>query len=52
MAGRRLGKTEATAKIGNNTWEKAIWFDIKMNTYLLPQKPGSGKKEMWKREKT
>lgn len=32
------GRMKATAKIGNSEWETAIWFDTKLNTYLLPIK--------------
>ena len=32
------GRLKAIAKIGNSEWETAIWFDTKMNTYLLPLK--------------
>jgi Domain of unknown function (DUF1905) len=32
------GRLKATAKIGNSEWKTAIWFDTKMNTYLLPLK--------------
>lgn len=39
------GRLKATAKIGNSEWETAIWFDTKMNTYLLPLKAEIRKKE-------
>ena len=39
------GRLKATAKIGNSEWETAIWFDAKMNTYLLPLKSEIRKKE-------
>ena len=39
------GRLKATAKIGNSEWETAIWFDTKMNTYLLPLKSEIRKKE-------
>jgi len=39
------GRLRATAKIGNCEWETAIWFDSKMNTYLLPLKAEIRKKE-------
>ena len=29
------GRLKATAKIGKTEWKTAIWFDTKMNTYLL-----------------
>jgi hypothetical protein len=32
------GRMKATAKIGNSVWETSIWFDTKLNTYLLPVK--------------
>jgi hypothetical protein len=32
------GRLKATAKIGEMEWETSIWFDTKMNTYLLPVK--------------
>jgi hypothetical protein len=32
------GRLKAIAKIGNSEWKTAIWFDTKMNTYLLPLK--------------
>jgi hypothetical protein len=35
----------ATAKIGNSEWRTAIWFDTKLNTYLLPLKADIRKKE-------
>jgi hypothetical protein len=39
------GRLKATAKIGNTEWNTAIWFDSKMNTYLLPLKTQIRKKE-------
>ena len=41
--GRRegWGRLKATAKIGNSEWATAIWFDTKINTYLLPLKAGN-----------
>ncbi len=39
------GRLKTTAKIGNNKWETAIWFDTKMNTYLLPLKAEIREKE-------
>lgn len=32
------GRLKVTAKIDNIEWKTAIWFDTKMNTYLLPIK--------------
>ncbi|MEY3366917.1 MAG: hypothetical protein RI973_72 [Bacteroidota bacterium] len=39
------GRLKATAAVGNSIWETAIWFDTKMNTYLLPLKAGIRKSE-------
>lgn len=39
------GRLKATAKIGTSEWQTAIWFDSKMNTYLLPLKAAIRKKE-------
>ena len=39
------GRMKATAQIGNHKWETAIWFDTKINTYLLPLKASIRKKE-------
>jgi len=39
------GRLKATAKIGNSEWKTAIWFDTKINTYLLPLKAEIRKKE-------
>ena len=39
------GRMKITAKIGNNEWKTAIWFDTKQNTYLLPLKADIRKKE-------
>lgn len=39
------GRLKVTAKIGNSEWKTAIWFDTKMNTYLLPLKAEIRKKE-------
>ena len=40
-----------TAKIGNTQWETAIWFDTKLDTYLLPLKAEIRKKEKIETEK-
>ena len=37
------GRLKMTAKIGNTQWE--IWFDTKLDTYLLPLKAEIRKKE-------
>ena len=39
------GRLKAIAKIGKTDWKTAIWFDTKMNTYLLPLKVEIRKKE-------
>jgi Domain of unknown function (DUF1905) len=39
------GRLKATAIIGNTEWQTAIWFDTKLNTYLLPLKAEVRKKE-------
>lgn len=39
------GRLKATARIGNSEWQTAIWFDTKLNTYLLPLKAEIRKKE-------
>lgn len=39
------GRLKATAKIGTSEWKTAIWFDTKMNTYLLPLKSVIRQKE-------
>ena len=39
------GRLKATAKICESEWQTAIWFDTKMNTYLLPLKAEIRKKE-------
>lgn len=32
------GRLKVTAKIGENAWATAMWFDTKQQTYLLPIK--------------
>ena len=32
------GRMKATVMIGETRWESAIWFDTKMDCYLLPIK--------------
>lgn len=39
------GRLKTTAKIGDSEWQTAIWFDTKMNTYLLPIKAEIRRKE-------
>lgn len=38
------GRMKALSKIGHFEWETAIWFDTKMDTYLLPIKAEVRKK--------
>ena len=38
------GRMKAIAQIGNTKWESAIWFDTKMDTYILPIKSDIRKK--------
>jgi hypothetical protein len=45
------GRLKATAKIGNSEWQTAIWFDTKMNTYLLPLKAEIRRKEKLETDK-
>jgi len=45
------GRLKMTAKIGNTQWETAIWFDTKLDTYLLPLKAEIRKKEKIETEK-
>lgn len=39
------GRLKATSNIGNSIWKTAIWYDTKMETYLLPLKAEIRKKE-------
>lgn len=39
------GRLKVIAKIGNSEWRTAIWFDTKLNTYLLPLKSAIRKEE-------
>jgi hypothetical protein len=39
------GRIKATAKVGQSEWKTAIWYDSKLNTYLLPIKALIRKKE-------
>lgn len=32
------GRLKTTAQIGNTSWETAVWFDTKIEAYLLPLK--------------
>lgn len=42
------GRMKTVAKIGELTWETAIWFDTKMDTYVLPIKSEIRKKSNFK----
>ena len=33
------------AKVGNSEWQTAIWFNTKLDTYILPIKAAIRKKE-------
>lgn len=39
------GRLKASAEIGSSRWETAIWFDSKLQTYLLPLKAEIRKQE-------
>lgn len=39
------GRLTTNVKIGNTAWGTAIWFDTKLNTFLLPLKAAIRKKE-------
>jgi Domain of unknown function (DUF1905) len=39
------GRLKAKASLGQSTWDTAIWFDAKRQTYLLPIKADIRKKE-------
>jgi hypothetical protein len=39
------GRLKTTAEIGASQWKTAIWFDTRMNTYLLPIKADIRRKE-------
>lgn len=39
------GRLKVLARIGNSEWKTAIWFDTKLNTYLLTLKAEVRKKE-------
>lgn len=46
------GRLKAKVKIGRTEWDTAIWFDSKINCYLLPLKAIIRKKESIDLEKT
>jgi hypothetical protein len=39
------GRLKTRARIGESEWRTAIWFDTKMDTYLLPIKADIRKQE-------
>lgn len=39
------GRLRLVARVGDTDWKTAIWFDTKLNTYLLPLKAAVRKKE-------
>ncbi|MFM7757551.1 MAG: DUF1905 domain-containing protein [Crocinitomicaceae bacterium] len=39
------GRMKAKAKISETLWDTAIWYDTKLNTYILPLKAIIRKKE-------
>ncbi|MFZ9028066.1 MAG: DUF1905 domain-containing protein [Crocinitomicaceae bacterium] len=39
------GRLKASATIGGSNWESAIWYDTKLESYLLPLKAEIRKKE-------
>ena len=39
------GRMKTTAKIRETLWDTAIWYDTKLNTYILPLKSDIRKKE-------
>ena len=39
------GRMKAKAKIRETLWDTAIWYDTKLNTYILPLKADIRKKE-------
>lgn len=43
------GRMKATAKIGDTTWDTALWFDTKLGTYLLPIKSEIRRKQLIKK---
>jgi len=39
------GRMKVTAQIGSTEWKTSIWFDTKLDTYLLPLKAEIRRKE-------
>ena len=46
------GRLKVSAKIGEIEWKTAIWFDTKLNTYLLPVKADIRRKAKLEVDKT
>lgn len=46
------GRLKTTVNVGGTEWRTSIWFDSKLNTYLLPLKSEIRKKEAISIEKT
>ncbi|QQS52797.1 MAG: DUF1905 domain-containing protein [Bacteroidota bacterium] len=46
------GRLKSTAKINASEWDTTLWFDTKMNTYLLPLKVEIRRKENLEIDKT
>lgn len=45
------GRLKVSASVGNTQWETAIWFDTKLQCYLLPLKAEIRKKEKIENDK-
>jgi len=46
------GRLKATAKVNDTEWNTAIWFDTKLETYLLPLKAEIRNIEKLEKDKT
>lgn len=46
------GRMKVAAMIGETQWQTAIWFDTKLDTYLLPLKADVRRKEQIEIDKT
>ncbi len=46
------GRLKVIAKIGDTEWKTAIWFDTKVDTYILPLKKDIRQKENIELNKT
>ena len=45
------GRLKSSVNIGETTWKTSIWFDRKLQTYLLPIKASVRKKELIEKDK-